>query len=150
MGCGKQAIRFLIATWLTVGLGWFVFYEFAIVAVCDGSYELTIEVDTELAREVTSISYVGVSQRDVSSIVAAGPSNPEFVEIPDRATPFAIHVGTSERASNLLGHTWGYVQQYSHIVVALRYSDGTQTMHVLPIPHKDVSTRLTMTADSVV
>jgi hypothetical protein len=134
---------------LAVVLGAFAFYEFAVVAVCDGWYGLTVEVDPEMAGDVSRVSYVGANNEEMArSLVAMVDDLNRSMDERDSADPFLVNVGFSFRASNLLGRTWGYGQQYSHIVVVLHRTDGSRTVHLLPVPHRNDSKRVIVTASS--
>ncbi len=113
------------------------FYDFVFVAVCDGWYDLTVEVDAESATGVSRVSYMPANQREVEgAIVAAIDNHLQFMEHQAGVAPFTVNVGFSFRASGL-GRTWGHVQRYSHIVVVLHRDDGSRSVHCLAVPHRD-------------
>ena len=134
---------------LSVVLGCFAFYEFAIVAVCDGWYDLTVEIDPELAGDVSRVSYVGASNEDMAeSLVPMVDDLNGSMGERDSVDPFLVNVGFSFRVSNPLGRTWVYGQQYSHIIVVLHRTDGSRAVHLLPVPHRNDSRRVIVTAAS--
>jgi hypothetical protein len=48
-------------------LAGFAVYEFAIVKVCDGSFNVTVEIDAKLAKDVTHVSYMPVRQTQMDN-----------------------------------------------------------------------------------
>jgi len=126
------------------------FYEFASVSVCDGWYDLTVEVDAESATGVSRVSYMPVNQRDMAdAIIATVDKQMQFMEHQTGVAPFTVNVGFSYRASNL-GRTWGHVQEYSHIVVVLHRDDGSRSVHCLAVPHRDDSRHIVVTAANAI
>lgn len=129
-----------------VSLAGFAVYEFAIVKVCDGSFNVTVEIDTELAKDVTRVSYMPVRQTQMDN--TPGDSYVKQVKVmehQDSVEPFTVRVGISCRASNL-GRTWGHTQQYSHLIVVLQHVDGSNKVHRVAIPSRDGSRRIVVTA----
>jgi hypothetical protein len=116
--------------------------DYAVVAICDGGYDLTVELDAESAVNVSSVSYLGVNRPHVAdSIIASIDDNLKFMERQESVDPFVIRVGHSCRRS-LFGRTWGHVQEYSHIVVVLHHPDGSRTIHRLTVPDRKQSRRV--------
>lgn len=137
---------------LTVPLlltGWFAFSEFVNVAVCDGWYDLIVEISPELFANAESIACVGASNADMAASYAVADDEmwPD-VEKSESSHSLTLHVGFSCRASGLLGRTWGHVQQYSHVVVVISRSDGSREVYIAPVPHRDVSKHIVVTASS--
>lgn len=121
--------------------------DFGVVAVCDGWYDLTVEIDSDAAARVSSVSYLAVHRlRMADAVVASIDDHLEFMEHQDSIAPFVIRVGHSHRKS--LFRTWGHVQEYSHVVVVLHHADGSRAIHRLPVPHRDHSRRIVVTGKS--
>lgn len=131
-------------------LAGFAVYEFAIVKVCDGSFNVTVEIDAELAKDVTRVSYMPVRQTQMDNTPDdVYIKQVKFMEHQDSVEPFKVRVGTSCRASNL-GRTWGHVQQFSHVIVVLQHLDGASTAHRMAIPSGDGSRRIVFAAASAI
>ena len=127
-------------------LAGFVAFEFAFVKVCDGSFNVTVEIDAELAKDVTRVSYVPVNQAQIDDTpVESYVRQVKFLEHQDSVEPFKVRVGTSCRASNL-GRTWGHTQQFSHVIVVLQHLHGSSTVHRMAIPSGDGSRGTVVTA----
>ena len=140
-----RSMKRLAITLLLIVLGVCVFREFATVAYCDGSYDLTVEIDEDSATGVTSVSYLGANGSDMAdSFIAMLDELSESMEHRESAEQFAVHVGFSYRASNS-GRTWGHVQEYSHLIVVLHQDDGTRVVHRLTVPHRDDSRHIVVT-----
>lgn len=114
-------------------------------AICDGWYDLTVEVDADSAANVSSVSYLGVNGTDAADAVVASISDYlEFMKHRDSASPFVVSVGFSYRES-ALGRRSGYVQEYSHVIVVLHHNDGSMEIHRLEIPDREVSRQIVVT-----
>lgn len=128
----------------------FAAYEFAFVKVCDGSFNVTVEIDAESAKDVSRISYLPIRRAQMDKTPDDSCVNQvKFMEHQDSVEPFTVTVGISCRQSNL-GRTWGYVQQYSHLIVVLQHADGSSRVHQLEIPTRDGSRRIIVTAASAI
>ena len=145
----KKAVAVAI---LVVFVAAIAFYELGIAMICDGSYDLTVEFAPDAARGVSGVSFVCASNAEMAdAIVAAVEKRSDFSEMENRKTaePFEVTVGFSYRESNL-GRKWGYVQQFSHIVVVLHRVDGTRAVHQLAIPNRNESRRIVVTASNAI
>jgi len=133
-------VLFLIA-------GWFAFAEFVTVAVCDGWYDLVVDISPELTDDAQAIAFVGANNSDMAQSFTSAVDDmlPHF-EKSDSTEMLTLNVGFSYRASGLLGRTWGHVQEYSHVVVVISRSDGTRNVYIAPVPHRDDSKHIVVTA----
>jgi hypothetical protein len=140
-----------VAAFLSLALlAGFVVYEFAFVNVCDGSFNVTVEIDAESAKDVSRVSYLPIRRAQMDKTPDDSYLNQvKFMEHQDSVEPFAVRVGISCRESNL-GRTWGYVQQYSHLIVVLQHADGSRAVHRVEIPTRDGSRRIVVTAASAI
>lgn len=117
------------------------------VAVCDGSYQLQIELEPEAASGVSSISYIGVGSADVAEDVTRSIDKQlQFMEHIEPVAPFNVAVMFSYRSR--FGETWGDTQKFSHIVVVLHQEDGGTSTHILPVPHRDISRHLVVSNEN--
>ncbi len=118
--------------------------------VCDGSFDVTIEIDAESAKDVTRVSYLPIRRAQMDNTPDDSYVNQvKFMEHQDSVEPFTVLVGTSCGASNL-GRTWGHVQQFSHVIVVLQHVDSSRKVHRVEIPTRDGSRRIIVTAASAI
>lgn len=120
-------------------------------AVCDGHYDLTVELDAALAARTKSISYIAVHGEDTAKAVIAAIRHHDCRELQHQnsAAPIVIPVGIRYHVS-WLGRRWGDVQEYSHFIVVLTLLDGSEEVHCLTIPHRDISGQIVVNSDSLV
>lgn len=113
-------------------------------AYCAGQYELTVDVDSDLAGGIREVAYVGVSNAKTADSMS--PEIDSFLDSMNRepAVPFVVQVGFSYRES-MLGRTWGHVQEYAELIVVLIRNDGSRGVHRLPVPHRNESRRIFVT-----
>lgn len=117
-------------------------------AFCDGSYELTIEIDAEASAGLKDIAYVGAGSHQLAEDMLL--SIDEYLETmkhKSSASLFVVPVGFSYRES-MLGHKWGHTQEYSDLIVVLFRHDGSRSVHRLPIPHRADSRLVFVTTDN--
>ncbi|MEZ6072984.1 MAG: hypothetical protein R3C10_22650 [Pirellulales bacterium] len=127
------------------------FAEFGEVAVCDGWYDLTVTTVEECAEGVSRVSYIGAHNAETARSFAAdidGLFN-EMWHI-DSVEPFAVTVGYSFRASQLLGRTWDHSQEHSHLVVVLDRFVSTRRIYLVAIPHRDISRDIVVSASGAI
>ena len=127
--------------------GCFAFAEFANVAICDGWYDLVVDIAPELSADAESIAFVGANNADMATSFgnAVDDMLPHF-DKSDSTETFTLNVGFSYRAFCLLGRTWGHAREYSHVVVVISRSDGTHDVYIAPVPHRDDSKHIVVTA----
>lgn len=121
------------------------------IAVCDGHYDLTVELDAALAARTKSISYIAVHGEDTAKAVIAAIRHHDCRELQHQnsAAPIIVPAGFSYRVS-WLGSRWGDVQYYSHLIVVLSLVDGSEEVHCLTIPHRDITRQIVVNSDSLV
>ena len=89
-----------VAAFLSLALlAGFVVYEFAFVNVCDGSFNVTVQIDAESAKDVSRISYLPIRRAQMDKTPDDSYVNQvKFMEHQDSVEPFTVRVGTSCRA----------------------------------------------------
>ena len=146
----RTQMKRVAAILFLASLAGFLVYEFAIVKVCDGWLDVTVEIDAESAKDVSRVSYILINQSQMASTLGDSLDvELKLAHHQDSVEPFTVRVGTSCRESNL-GRTWGYAQQYSHLIVVLQHADGSRIVHRLAIPSRDGSRRISVTAASAI
>lgn len=119
-----------------------LFFDSVSMAICDGSYDLTVEISSGIDDSVSGISYLCVNNDEMAEAVLRA-ADTEIPLMSHRATkdPFTVNVGISYRRSGL-GRTWGDVQQFSHIVVVLHRDNGSRDTYCVAIPRREKSRRV--------
>jgi|GEM_PF-4582532 len=134
-------------TFLLLIAGWFAFAEFVNVAICDGSYDLVVDISPELTHDAQAVAFLGANNSNTTDAItnAVDEMLPHF-EQSDSIETLTLNIRFSFRASGVLARTWGHVQEYSHVVVVISRSDGTRDVYTVPVPHRDDSTHIVVTA----
>jgi hypothetical protein len=117
-------------------------------AVCDGFYDVTVQLAPDYNPGATSLSYICCHDSEEADAVLQSLDDRLAVDATNKPSvaPFDIQTGVSWRRS--LGYTWGYYRQYSEIVLVLHRADGTRVVHRLPIPDRKESRQIVVTAAS--
>ncbi len=120
------------------------------VAVGDGSYDLTILLDSASAAEVKSISYFVASSEEIADAVLADLDHCESELLhQDSADPLVIQCFYSFRV-------WGFgqvtkgSQSCSHVVLCLHYTDGDTAIYKVEAPHRRDSQNVIVSPKSLV
>ncbi len=117
-----------------------VLLKFASPWICCGWYDLTVEIDREFAPNVSRVSYMGANRGLSEAVIASVDEYLEFMDHQDSVEPIILPVGFSYR--EVLGQTWGDVQEYSDVIVVLHHDDGSKEVHRLEVPHRDDTRRI--------
>ena len=128
-----------------------VLCDFSSVSICDGSYQLIVEIEPKIAADESQIYYIGYHGSELGDKLQANIDNElSFMNQPeDIADSFQVGVRTTIHRSPL-GRTWGYVQQFSEMIVVLLHEDGTRSVYRLEIPQRDISRRVVLSAENLV
>ena len=111
-----------------------------------GSYELTVEIDTDLANDVKQISYLGAdSLENAESYLTMLSDLKNSMEYRDSTEQFVIDVNFTFHQSKF-GPPKRDRQEYSHLLVVLGYGDGSTSTHRVEIPHRSQSRRVVVSS----
>lgn len=119
-----------------------IYYEFGTAAYADGSYEVMVDFELTSPEDISSIFYIPVNDDELARQITHDiPKHLEYMEHLKSAEPFVINAGFSYRMSPL-GRRWGHVQEFSHLIVVVKYNDGSSETHKLQVPHRDQQTHI--------
>ena len=126
-------------------------YDCGVVAVCDGSYRLTVDIDPEISADIANIRYIGYHSTEMGDALQANiDGNLLEVNQPEELSDsFKVSVGTTLRYTTF-GYDWMDVQQYSEMIVVLFRDDGTRSVHRLEVPHRDITRRVVVSEENQV
>jgi hypothetical protein len=134
-----------IATVLLVVAG-FV-WEFGCVAICDGSYDLSVTVKSVSGAPIRAVSCEGLRNVDQARSRLDYLPPPETRLWSASAEPFTgqpliVTIPLSFRESPL-GRTWGDTQLRGLLVI-VQYQDGERRGKAIEIPHRHESRSVTV------
>src|SRR5262249_5682217 len=121
--------------------------DLANVAICDGSYELSVTVKSLSGSPIKAVSCEAISTADEAQYSLEHLLPPDTRLWSTSAEPFtgeplSVVVPFSFRASPL-GRTWGD-SQFRSLLVIVRYQDGRQEGRLVEIPHRKDSRAVTV------
>jgi hypothetical protein len=113
-------------------------YEFGYVAICDGSYDLSVTVKSSSSSPIRAVSCQGFRNVDAARPLLEYLPPPEThlwfaSEEPFTGQPLIVSLPVSFRESPL-GRTWGDTQ-YRGLLVIVQYQDGERKGKAIEIPH---------------
>lgn len=122
-------------------------YEFGLVAICDGSYDLTVTVNSISGSPIRAVSCEGVRNKDEARSRLEDLLPPETRLWSASAEPFTgqpliVSIPFSFRESGL-GRTWGDTQLRGLLVI-VQYQDGERMGKAIEIPHRRESRSVTV------
>jgi hypothetical protein len=122
-------------------------YEFICVAICDGSYDLSVTVKSLSSSPIRAVGCQGFRNVDEARSCLEYLPPPETrlwlaSAEPFTGQPLVVPLPFSFRASPL-GRTWGDTQ-YRGLVVIVQYQDGERKGKAIEIPHRNESRSVTV------
>lgn len=122
-------------------------WEFGCVAICDGSYDLSVTVKSLSGSPIRAVSCEGFRNVEDARFRLEYLPQPEirtwFVSAePFTGQPLIVTLPVSFRESPL-GRTWGDTQ-FRGLVVIVQYQDGERRGKAIEIPHRHESRSVTV------
>lgn len=123
------------------------FYGFGCVAICDGSYDLSVTVKSLSSAPIRAVSCQGFRNVDEAQFFLEYLPPHETSRWSVSAEPFTgqpliVSLPLSFRESPL-GRTWGDTQ-YRGLLVIVQYQDGERKGKTVAIPHRRESRSVTV------
>jgi hypothetical protein len=122
-------------------------YEFGLVAICDGFYDLSVTVKSLSSSPIRSVSCEGFRTTKDAQLSLAYLLPPETHTYSASADPFTgepliVLLPLSFKESPL-GRTWGDFQ-FRGLLVIVEYQDGRRVGNAVEIPHRRESRSVTV------
>lgn len=118
-----------------------LFFEFCSYAICDGSYELSVTIQSTSKSPIARVNTQVFRQTEDARYCLAHPENRDqpapVSTVPFVGAPVLVRVPHSFRRSPL-GRVWGRSQCKGLLVMAT-YSDGRRVRQVVDIPDEQMS-----------
>ena len=139
----RTFIGFVIAGIITLIL----VIEFGCKSICDGSYDLTVEVVSTSSSPIAAVSCEGFGKVEQAQELLEYLPPPETKTYSASADPFTgaplvVLIPLSFRMSPS-GRTWGDTQ-FRGLLVIVQYRDGKRVGKALEIPHRRESRSITV------
>ncbi len=143
--------KFVVVIVLLVVVG-FLFYEFGMVAMCDGRFPVTVTIKSTATAPLTKVAYAVMPSEAIAHEFIQRSDDPVsafiFQDVPEfDGDPFTVDVQFSLKSSSL-GREWDY-HQFEAIVLLLEFKNGQKVLEVVPIPDRDEPRTIHVTTDGI-